>query len=53
VAFQEQKHPWIFAKKHNEIFFYNIEDKHRSQIKLVRKKKRIDISSTKIIFDPE
>jgi hypothetical protein len=37
------KKEWIIAKKHNEIYFVNIIDKHVCLTKLVRKKKKIDI----------
>jgi hypothetical protein len=51
--FQEEKHAWILGKRCNEVYFYNINDDHRCHVKVIRKKKKIDLSQIKIVFDPE
>jgi len=51
-SFHEEKHCWLIGKRMNELYFYNMSDDHRCQVKVVRKKKKIDLSQIKIVFDP-
>lgn len=44
---------WIILKKLNEIHFYNISDEHICHGKIIRKKRKIDITSNHLIFDPD
>lgn len=53
ILFSEDNHNWILGKKYNEIYFYNVEDEHCCQVKIIRKKKKVDLNTIKLIFDPE
>lgn len=51
-VFQDEKHSWIMGKRFNEVYFYNLEDGHRCQVKVIRKKKKIELAHIKLAFDP-
>ena len=47
------KSDWIFLQFKNEIFFYHLQDQHPFTGRLIRKKKKVDISDRHIVFDHE
>ena len=47
------KSEWIFMKFKNEICFYHCQDQHAFTGRLIRKKRKVDISQCHIAFDYE
>jgi hypothetical protein len=44
---------WLLAKRQNEIYFFNIKDRHLCQGRVIRKKKKIMVDNCHLIFDQE
>lgn len=42
---------WLIAKKSHEVYFFNIEDQHVCQGRIMRKSKKISMEQTHIIFN--
>jgi hypothetical protein len=44
---------WLLAKKVNEIYFFNIKDRHMCQGRVIRKKTKINVEEVHTIFNLE
>jgi len=42
---------WLLCKKQNEIYFFHIKDRHLCQGRLIRKKKKVMVEGSHIIFN--